>query len=53
MTIVPAQAGGSRRLFFRWVGRQYGAVLPGLFKDLAVDLRVARPAGSVTPPAQH
>lgn len=47
MTIVPEQARGIRKLFFRWVSRQYGGVMPGAFQVLAVDLRVARPAGYV------
>jgi hypothetical protein len=46
-TIVPEQARGIRKLFFRWVRRQYGGVVPGVFQVLAVDLRVARPAGSL------
>jgi len=46
MTIVPEQVRGLRRLFFQWVRRQYGGVVPGVFQVLAVDLRVARPAGS-------
>jgi hypothetical protein len=47
MTIVPEQARGIRKLFFRWVSRQYGGVVPGVFQVLGVDLRVARPAGSL------
>jgi hypothetical protein len=47
MTIVPEQAGGIRKLFFHWVRRQYGGVVPGVFQVLAVDLRVAQPAGSL------
>lgn len=47
MTIVPEQARGLRRLFFRWVRGQYGGVVPGVYQVLAVDLRVARPAGSL------
>ncbi len=47
MTVVPEQAGGVRKLFFQWVRRQYGGVVPGVFQVLAVDLRVARPAGSL------
>ena len=47
MTIVPEKAKGIRRLFFRWVRGQYGGVVPGIFQVLAVDLRVARPVGSL------
>ncbi len=47
MTIVPEQARGVRKLFFDWVRRQYGGVVPGVFQVLAVDLRVARPAGAL------
>lgn len=47
MTIVPEQAKGIRKLFFRWVRGQYGGVVPGVFQVLAVDLRVARPAGAI------
>ena len=47
MTIVPEQAKGVRKLFYRWVRGQYGGVVPGVFQVLAVDLRVARPAGAL------
>ena len=47
LTIAPDRARGIRRLFFRWVRRQYGGVVPGVFQALAVDLRVAQPAGSL------
>jgi hypothetical protein len=47
MTIMPEKARGIRKLFFGWVRRQYGGVVPGIFQVLAVDLRVARPAGSL------
>lgn len=47
MTVVPEQAGGIRKLFFRWIRRQYGGIVPGVFQVLAVDLRVARPVGSL------
>ncbi len=46
-TIVPEQVGGIRKLFFHWVRRQYGGVVPGVFQVLAVDLQVARSAGSL------
>ena len=46
-TIVPETARGVRSLFFRWVRGQYGGVVPGVFQILAVDLRVAAPAGSL------
>ena len=46
-TIAPETASGIRRIFFRWVKRQYGGVVPGIFQILAVDLRVANPAGSL------
>jgi hypothetical protein len=46
-TIDPQRARGLRRLFFGWVRRQYGGVVPGIFQLLAVDLRVAGPAGAL------
>ena len=47
LTIVPEQARGVRKLFFRWVQSQYGGVVPGVYQVLAVDLKVARPAGAL------
>lgn len=47
MTVVPEKARGIRRLFFTWVRRKYGGVVPGVFQILAVDLSVARPAGAI------
>jgi hypothetical protein len=47
MTVVPERVTGIRKLFFRWIRRQYGGVVPGVFQVLAVDLRVAQPAGSL------
>lgn len=47
LTIVPEKASGIRRIFFSWVKRQYGGVVPGIFQILAVDLRVANPAGAM------
>ncbi len=47
MTIVPERAKGIRKLFFAWVRRQYGGIVPGVFQVLAVDLKVARPTGSL------
>ena len=47
LTIVPERASGIRRLFFGWVRRQYGGIVPGIFQVLAVDLKVARPTGSL------
>lgn len=44
---APEKVRGIRRLFFRRVRRQYGGIVPGVFQILAVDLRVARPAGSL------
>jgi hypothetical protein len=46
-TVVPEKASGIRGLFFRWVRGQYGGVVPGVFQILAVNLRVAGPAGSL------
>jgi hypothetical protein len=46
-TTDPEQATGIRKLFFRWVRSQYGGIVPGVFQVLAVDLRVARPAGAL------
>ncbi len=47
MTVGPEKVRGIRKLFFRWARRQYGGVVPGVFQVLAVDLRVALPAGSL------
>jgi hypothetical protein len=47
MTVVPEKVRGLRKLFFGWVRGQYGGVVPGVFQVLAVDLRVARAAGSL------
>ena len=46
-TVAPENARGIRRVFFAWVKRQYGGVVPGVFQVLAVDLKVARPAGAL------
>ncbi|MDX1577642.1 MAG: hypothetical protein R3266_04120 [Gemmatimonadota bacterium] len=46
-TIRPERATGIRKLFFAWVRRQYGGVVPGVFQVLAADLRVARPTGAL------
>lgn len=47
MTIAPEQVSGLRKLFFGWIRRQYGGIVPGIFQVLAVDIRVARPTGSL------
>jgi len=47
LTIDPRNARGIRKLFFRWVRNQYGGVVPGVYQILAVDLKVARPAGAL------
>lgn len=47
LTVAPAHVRGIRRLFFAWVRRQYGGIVPGVFQVLAADLRVARPAGAL------
>ena len=44
-TIVPERARGIRKLFFGWVRKQYGGVVPGIFQVLAVDMFVAAPTG--------
>ena len=46
-TIAPEKASGIRKLFFGWVRRQYGGIVPGIFQVLAVDLKVANPTGSI------
>jgi len=46
-SVVPDKARGIRKLFFGMVRRQYGGVVPGIFQLLAVDLKVARPSGSL------
>ena len=47
MTITPERVSGIRKLFFRLVRKKYGGIIPGIFQVLAVNLRVARPAGSI------
>ncbi len=47
LTVAPERAHGIRRLFFGWVRRQYGGVVPGIFQVLAINLKVARPTGSL------
>ena len=47
MTIAPDKVRGIRQLFFQWVRRQYGGVVPGVFQVLAVDLKVAGAAGTL------
>lgn len=47
LTVDPERVTGIRKVFFRWVRGQYGGIVPGVFQALAVDLRVARPAGSL------
>lgn len=47
MTMAPEKARGIPRLLFAWVRRQYGGVVPGVFQVLAVDLKVARAAGTL------
>ncbi len=43
LTIDPEQARGLRKLLF-WVNkRQYGGVVPGIFKILAQDLNIGLP----------
>jgi len=46
-TITPERVGGIRKLFFRWVRGNYGGIVPGVFQVLAVNLKVARPAGAL------
>ena len=45
--VAPEKARGIRKLFFRLIRGKYGGVVPGIFQVLAVDLRVARPTGSL------
>jgi uncharacterized peroxidase-related enzyme len=47
LTALPDRVSGIRKLFFRWVRHNYGGIVPGIFQVLAVDLRVAQPAGSL------
>jgi hypothetical protein len=47
MTIAPENATGIRKFFFRLVRGKYGGVVPGVFQVLAVNLKVARPAGAL------
>ena len=46
-TIEPSSARGVHRIFFRWVRGQYGGVVPGVFRILAVDMLVASAAGAL------
>jgi len=45
MSIVPDEAKGFRRLFFRWARGQYGGIVPGVFQVLAIDMAVASAVG--------
>ncbi|MCB2224533.1 MAG: hypothetical protein KQH83_10235 [Actinobacteria bacterium] len=45
-TVDPRKARGIRKLLFWRAKRTYGTV-PGIFRILAVDLRVGRPAGAL------
>jgi len=45
--IPPSKATGLRGLLFRWVRRQYGGVVPGIFQILAVDMQFAGAAGAI------
>lgn len=47
LTIVPEKAKGVRKLFFAYVRRQYGGIVPGVFQVLAVDLKVAPAVGAL------
>ncbi len=47
MTVAPGEAGGSRRLLFKWARGQYGGVVPGIFQILAVDMVVASLTGAL------
>lgn len=47
VTVAPECARGLRRLFFRWARGQYGGVVPGIFRILAVDMRVAALSGGL------
>lgn len=47
LTLAPDRVRGIRRVFYAWVRRQYGGVVPGVLQVLAVDLKVARPVGAV------
>lgn len=47
LTVVPAEARGIRKWFLRWVRRQYGGLVPGIFQVLAIDFRVALPVGAL------
>ena len=47
LTIEPERTRGLRKLLFRVNKRQYGGVVPGIFKVLFPDLNVALPTGWV------
>jgi hypothetical protein len=44
-TVPPEEARGLRKLMVRQTRRQYGGVVPGIFKILMADLQVALPTG--------
>ena len=43
LTFAPQQARGVRKLLLWWTKRQYGGAVPGMFKVLAPDLKLAIP----------
>ena len=45
MTVSPDGVRGIRTIFFRWVRSQYGGVIPGIFRILAVDMLFASAVG--------
>lgn len=47
MAVSPETSRGMQRLLFRWARGRYGGVVPGIFKILAVDMRVAAMAGAL------
>ena len=47
LTVAPERASGIKKVFFAWVKKQYGGIVPGVFQVLAVDIRVARSAGAL------
>jgi hypothetical protein len=44
LTVDPEQARGLRKLLAWWTKRQYGGVVPGVFKIAAPDLNILIPA---------
>ncbi|MBD3288850.1 hypothetical protein GF337_08620 [candidate division KSB1 bacterium] len=47
LTISPGSARGMRKIMFQVFKRQYGGIIPGIFKILSVDLKLGKAAGKI------